>query len=151
MKIIYEGHNRKLVEAVFEANNVLINEAFYEKIAAVTSFDNATILPVAISGLIKDYATSVRIDAYWNVFGIANARTVSATLIKINRAKLRRRRGAVQNMKSIVNTLIHEYVHCVDLSTGIRPLQFTHFNNRNGGEENGTAPWKIGRIAEFFV
>ena len=42
--------------------------------------------------------------------------------------------------------MMHEGTHAVDLLNG--NWDFTHVDNRNDGEEDNTAPWAIGALAE---
>ena len=77
---------------------------------------------------------------------IGNAITGSSRSFRINTHRLSKHR----TIPKVVNTIIHEYVHCVDFEDN--SLDFTHFDNQNtNGEENNTAPWKIGSIAQEFA
>jgi len=147
MRIVYRKRNKRLQLAVEKTNEILETSTFYEAVINCKTFDNSKLSPKEIGGLIKDYRDKVYIRTYWNPFGRANAKTGNGTKISVNTAKLRR------SKKSIVNTLVHEYVHCVDFGTKNKEelLRFTHYDNRNDGDENNTAPWKIGRIASLLV
>lgn len=142
MRFIYKKRNKRLKKALFEATRILGTEEFYDKIESYKKFDNSTLSNEEISTLIRNYSKSVFIKTWKNRWSSSNAGVKSSTIMKINTAKLNR------TPKSIINTIIHEYVHCVDFGSNNK-LQFTHFDNSNdAGDENDTAPWAIGKIAE---
>lgn len=144
MKLVFKGRNRKLIAAVRSANEILQMPEFYKQIAAKGKFDNSDIPAAEIAQLIQNFPADVTVLTWWNKLSTANARTNNAKFIEINKAKLRRAK------KSIVNTLIHELVHAIDFANG--GLDFTHVDNSNdNGEEDNTAPWFIGKIAEDLV
>ena len=146
MRLRYLGKHTKLKTAVTKANEVLGNEDFYHRIQQCSKFDNTKLTPTQIAGTIKAFDQHVNIRTWWNPFSSANAKTGNSKTISMNTAKIKKRR----KLKYIVNTLVHEYVHAVDFENG-RPLDFTHVDNENDGEEDNTAPWAIGKIAEDMV
>ncbi|ESU28676.1 hypothetical protein FLJC2902T_12670 [Flavobacterium limnosediminis JC2902] len=142
-RFYYKGTNEKLIRCLAIAERILNGALFYSKIESVESFSGTSVSSSKIASDLKSFRETVTVEGYWNIFGLANAKTGSSELIKINTAKLRRSEG------SIVNTIIHEYVHAVDYKDGI--LDYTHSDNINRGEENKTAPWLIGKIAEDMM
>lgn len=142
MRFYYKKRNKRLKRFLKEANRILENREFYAEIKKCTRFDNSEMSPAEISDLIQNYATIVQIKTWRNRWSRSNAAVNGKSNMKINLSKLNR------SPKSIINTIIHEYVHCVDFGTGDK-LRFTHFDNRNtNGDEDDTAPWAIGKIAE---
>lgn len=145
MRLHYSGRNSKLKSAIRKANEILENPSFYEKIGSRESFDNTTLSPSEIAVRIEEWEHPVQIRTYWNPFGTANAKTGNSKYFTVNTAKLKR------SKKSIVNTLVHEYVHAVDFGEDGK-LEFTHVDNDNRhGDEDDTAPWAIGEIAKQMV
>ena len=141
LQLNYSGKNIKIVQAVEEANKILINPNFYNRIDTIQNFDNSTYTGLQISTEFKNLHRIIQVVDYWNPFGFANATTVS--VIKLNTAKLRR------SHKSITNTVIHETVHAVDWWSNEK-WDYTHDGNRPEGQNN-TAPWVIGAIAVNFI
>tara|TARA_R110000744_G_C19261841_1_gene551456 strand:+ start:159 stop:593 length:435 start_codon:yes stop_codon:yes gene_type:complete len=144
MRLKYLGKNSKLKDAVNTANQILENPEFYSRIREKVDFDNTILSAIEVAKRIENFNTSVEIKTWWNPFGSANAKTGNSNAISINTAKLKRTK------KSIVNTLIHEYIHAVDYGNDGK-LEFTHVDNENNGEEDNTAPWAIGEIAKNMV
>jgi len=148
MMLIYYDNNITIKLAVSEANKVLQNPLFFKALEILPKFNNTILTPREIAYIIQNSTTEVRIKTYWSVnplkpWNCVNATTPSFDLIKINT------RCFSSYLKTGVNTLIHESVHAADLLNG--KLDFTHVDNRNDGEEDNTAPWAIGRLAEKFV
>lgn len=137
----YAGENKKIVNAVAEANKILINPEFYKKIESIQHFDNSTYNGSKISSEIKNINRTIEVEDYWKPFAVANAKTVS--VVRLNNTKLRR------NHASITNNVIHETVHAVDWLTN-NAWDYTHDGNSPAGQDN-TAPWVIGAFAESLV
>ncbi|WP_299676317.1 hypothetical protein [uncultured Dokdonia sp.] len=145
MRFKFYKRNKKIKQAMKIAEKILALDEFYSKIESITSFDNSNISPAEIAEQIRSYRTVVIIRTIWNP-RIGNAVASSSKFFKINTLRLGRKR----TIPKVVNTIIHEYVHCVDFNNDT--LEFTHFDNENtNGEEDNTAPWKIGEIAEEFA
>lgn len=154
MKLTTKTTIAHVVLAVAKANEILANPAFYEAIAQLPQFDNTSLTSVEIADIFRNSTQEIVITTYWhkNIFRpriCVNATTGSATSIKINR------RCFSKDLTRGVNTLIHESVHAADFAyknaRGLSKLSFTHVDNRNDGEEDNTAPWAIGALAEKFV
>lgn len=148
MKLIFKGTEIYIRNAVNEANKILTNPVFYEKIKNLPKFDNTFLSTQEISDIIKNAKQEVEIITHrkFNPFRrktCVNATTVSDSLIKLNT------RCFSTNLVIAVNTLIHESVHAADFLNG--NWDFTHVDNSNDGEEDNTAPWAIGALAKDFV
>lgn len=148
MQLIYKPGYSHIDEAVKMSNQILNSKLFYDKIKEHSSFDNTDLSPKEIADLIEEANQQVFIKTYWrwNPFRpntCVNATTLSSTQIKVNV------RCFSHTLKEAVNTLIHESVHAVDHLN--KKWDFTHHDNRNDGDENNTAPWVIGKIAEEMV
>jgi len=148
MKIKYTRNSRRLKETLNIVNELLNNDDFFTAIKECKSFDNSNLSAKEISDLISNYPIVVSVKTYWNILGFANAKVDSGKQIRVNIAK---HKGS---LKTRVNTLMHEYVHCVDFGTKEQGqnLRFTHYDNSNdNGEEDNTAPWKIASLTKQLI
>lgn len=140
IQLHYAGNNQKLIAAVAEANKILSNPEFYNRVNNLQKFDNTMFSGAQI---IKEMNAikAIEITEYHKRLTRTNART--KTEINVNTAKLER------DLASITNTLIHETIHAVDWITN-KNWDYTH---RSQYEENPpiSAPWIIGAIGESFV
>lgn len=148
MELFYNGSEKHIENAVNKANDILRNPLFYEEIEKLHRFDNTKLTPKQIAEIMEDSNQQILIKTYWymNPFKprtCVNATTVNANLIKLNT------RCFSSDLKTAVNTLIHECTHAADILDN--HWDFTHVDNDNSGEENNTAPWAIGALAEKFV
>jgi hypothetical protein len=137
----YGGQNEKIIVAVSEANKILSNPAFYQRIEAILHFDNTTYSGTQVISEFKNLNRVIEVDTYWKWPSKANAKTL--TIIKVNTAKLSRTHA------SITNTIIHELTHAVDWWTNSH-FDYTHDGQSPTGQKQ-TAPWVIGDIAEKLV
>lgn len=145
MKLIYQKRNKRIKKAVQSANEVLSNPEFFRSISQLPQMDNTPLSSKEIADLLKNHNQPVYVKRFWRPYSRTNAITAGYKFIKLNSLNLRNRSN-----KSIVNTIIHEYIHAVDFFDG--SLNFTHHDNSNPhGEEDNTAPWRIGKLAEDFV
>ncbi len=148
MKLIFNGTEAHIKLAVDKTNEIFQNPAFFEAIARMPKMDNTDFTSEEIAGILKNSTQQVKIETYWKInpfkpWTCVNAETSSASLIRINT------RCFSSDLKTGVNTLVHESVHAIDLADG--NLDFNHVDNRNDGEEDNTAPWAIGELAKGFV
>jgi hypothetical protein len=148
MKLIFKGSQSNIKVAVDKANEILSNPIFWDQVEKLPQFDNTKLTSAQIADILRKTNQDIQIKTYWsfNPFRprtCVNATTVSATLIKINT------RCFSNDLKTAVNTLVHESTHAADFLDG--KWDFTHVDNANQGEENNTAPWAIGELAEKFV
>ncbi len=148
MKLLFKGDQTNIKLAVDKANEILNNPLFWEEVGKLPKFDNTDLSSLQIADILRKANQEIQIKTYWsfNPFRprtCVNAKTVSATLIKINT------RCFSNDLKTAVNTLVHESTHAGDFLDG--KWDFTHVDNANDGEENNTAPWAIGKLAEKFI
>ncbi|HEX2616275.1 MAG TPA: hypothetical protein VHL57_01970 [Flavobacteriales bacterium] len=144
-KLEYAGTLTRLKKCVAQANAVLADPMFRKLILEHSAFDNTKFTNLEVYTYLANNPTVVQVITFKKLFGRVNGRTSSAKRIGINSKRLDR------SLASIVNTIIHEYVHAVDF--GLKkspkdPLQMTHYNNENNGEEDNTVPWAVGLIAQ---
>ena len=148
MKLIFHGSEANIKVAVDKANAILNNPAFWDEVEKLPQFDNTALTPFEIAKVLQEANQEIMIVTYWRWNPLrprtcVNATTVSATKIKINT------RCFSHDLKTAVNTLVHEATHAGDFLNG--QWDFTHVDNGNDGEEDNTAPWAIGALAEKFV
>ena len=139
-QIMYSGTNETITRAVGDANQIISNPQFISKIEAIGSFDNTHYSGSQIVQEMKNIK-NVQLIEYYKKHTRANATT--GKVISINTAKLDR------PLPSIINTIIHEYIHSVDLLTNNK-WDYTHKKQK---EENPpiSAPWVIGKLSEDYV
>lgn len=148
MKLIFNGSQPNIKVAVKKANDILSNPRFWDNVEILPQFDNTKFTSAQIANILRNANQEIYIKTYWsfNPFRprtCVNATTINATLIKINT------RCFSNDLKTAVNTLVHESVHAADYLDV--SWDFTHVDNANEGEEDNTAPWAIGKLAEKFV
>lgn len=152
MKIVYEGQYASVIEAVKYTNTLAENEEFWASITKEDAFDNTSYKPADIASLMRGKETpAVVVDWRPGWFQRLRYRKTNALVdpsspnrIKLNTRRLRRSIG------SIVNTLVHEFLHTVDFTEdGSGHAEYTHRGQSSVGNEN-TAPYWIGTLAEKF-
>ena len=148
MKLLYAGNRPYIQTAVDKVNSILSNPAFFEKLGSLPQFDNTVLTPAQIAAIMMNSAQQIEIKTGWRFnplhpFRCVNASTNDSKVIDINT------RCFSHDLRTAVNTLIHESTHAADFLDG--NLDFTHFDNENDGDEDNTAPWAIGKLAESFV
>lgn len=139
IKLKYSGNVKKVKRAVEQANKILSDTAFYEGIRRCKNFDNTMLAPHEIADLMQNASQTIQIVVLPKPIANASTSTAFKTTVSIfNFSK---------NLKTAVNTLIHEVVHAVDWLNGTQ--EFTHVKNNNSdGSQDNTAPWVIGALAE---
>jgi hypothetical protein len=140
VQLHYSGSKPKIIEAVTEANRILLSEEFYTQLNNIQKFDNTTYSGNQIAKEMNAIKT-IEVTEYHKRFTKANAKT--QTEIKMNTAKLER------TLASRTNTLIHETIHAIDWLTN-NQWDYTH---RTQYEEIPpvSAPSVIGALAEKLV
>jgi len=140
MKLIYSGNNAKLLAAVQDANRVLADPAFFNKVAAMPQFAYSTCDGAQVAAEMQGITQAILVDTYRNLFSRATARTKIE--ININTAKLNRPNA------SIVNTLVHESVHFVDWAIN---GQWDYTDQNIFEVPPASAPYMIGALAESMA
>lgn len=144
ININYEGKWIDLQTATAKANELLHNKNFLALIEEKESFDNTSISGRKIVELIQSTNTEMYVLTYksikrW-VYGYEDSRYPDLIHINLWRNEW--------NIPSLVNTIIHECIHCIDSLNN--QYSFTHIGNSSVGQEN-TAPYWIGNLAEEFL
>lgn len=140
VQLRYEGVEKEIRDAVYEANKLLSNPAFYKSVNAIQTFDNTQYSGAMIVTEMNAIKT-INVTEYYKKRSKTNAKT--QTEIRINTARLNR------HLSSIVNTLIHETIHAVDWLSNSK-WDYTHKSQK---EEIPpiSAPYMIGTIAEKMI
>ena len=144
--INYQGNNAAVAAAAQRANELLLDQTFFNRIAALPAFDYSTASPQQVADILEHSIFIMNIEFYRprNPFSKANAYDdpQHPLVIHLNERKLNR------SLASICATLIHEAVHAADaLQTG---FSFGHNGNSAAGNEN-TAPYQIDGLAYEMV
>jgi hypothetical protein len=145
MKIMFNGDQPVILQAVLEANAVLKNPEFYEIVAQHDQFDMANISPALISGLIKASTLEFKVNVfqptlftylkYYKTYAYTDSNFPNTLFLNAN--KLARQSA------EIAATIIHESVHAVNNTT---IYEFGHGDNSSAGKKN-TTPYWIGNLA----
>ncbi len=146
MSVIYTGNKQKIIDAVDYVNDLFEDESFWLEISKKDLFDNASHSPSEIANLMKGKTDNVEVKLYrpqWPRDRNTNAYTSVRypNVLFMNSKKLWR------NIGSMVNTIVHEYVHSVDLTDGDPSIDYGHGSQSSVGKKN-TAPYWIGNLAE---
>lgn len=140
VQLEYAGTQKKIQEAVVEANKLLKNQKFYDTLAKIQTFDNTTYSGKQIIEEMNKIK-SLKVIEYKDT----NTKFTALTLteIKLNTAKLNR------SIPKIAATLVHETIHGVDWATN-KHWDYTH---KTQHRENPpiSAPYIIGTIAEKMM
>ena len=149
MKIIYNGKIQKIIDAVGYVNDLFEDENFWGEISENESFDFSIHTPSEISEFMKNKTDEVIIRLYrprWPRHRRTNAYTDKKypNTLFLNSKKIWRGIG------SIVNTIVHEYVHSVDYTEdGSSRVDYGHGSQASSGKSNA-APYWIGDLAEKY-
>jgi hypothetical protein len=146
MKVTYAGDHEKILLSVEKANQILINEDFYNRVSAHEAFDYTDEKPTDIASWFKlfDGVVIVKLYKSKNPFTrtLAYVSADYPDTVFINSRKLDR------DAEEIVNTIIHESIHSLDNS--LPNVSFGHGDNSSEGKGN-SAPYWIGNLAERLL
>jgi len=144
-RFYYGGNSTKILRLLTDANHIMQDNEFYQLIREIPSFDLAKDLDGKVTGhemaeLIEEKPIACNIVLYrprwpWSkVLGYYKG----GKNVYLNSRRLHR------SDSSILNTIIHEYIHLLDNYTD---SYLGHGGNTNEGKGR-TAPYKIGDLAE---
>lgn len=145
MRVEFDGAWDVVVEATVQANRLLEQREFYDRIRACPRFDLTNVTPRDVAGEMERCTTRLTVRLYksffpWSrVLGYEHPRFPD--IVFLNTRRLDR------SVASIVGTIIHESVHVADVHS---PLDFGHGGNAAGAKDN-TAPYWIGNLAISMV
>lgn len=149
MKITYAGKKQKLEDAINYIDDLFDDQDFWQAISDKESFDHSSHSPSQIATYMRDKVESVEVKLYrpsWPRHRKTNAYTDKRypNTLFYNSKKLWRSVG------SIVNTIVHEYVHSVDFTEdGNTHTDYGHGSQSSAGKSD-TAPYWIGNLAQQF-
>ena len=145
MQVIYRGTSQKLLDASSFINDLADNDAFWAEISARPGFDFSRCSGAEVAEAMRARRAPITVREYrplWPRHRHTNAYTdpdYPDTLF-YNSRKLWR------SIPSIINTIVHEFVHLADFAT---EADFGHGGQSETGKEN-SAPWWIGALAERY-
>ncbi|ODB36410.1 hypothetical protein BB427_15845 [Pseudoalteromonas sp. BMB] len=149
MKIVYNGKQQKVIDAVDYVNDLFDEDEFWKAIEDKGTFDYSAYSAKDIAGFMRDKEKIVEVKLYrprWPRHRKTNAYTDPKypNTLFYNSKKLWRGIG------NIVNTIVHEYVHSVDFTEDHNSrVDYGHGNQSSSGKGNA-APYWIGDLAEKF-
>ena len=152
MRVVYRGRNQKLHEAVAFVIDLLEQEEFYEAIAKKGSFDFTNKRPSEIAEYIKNkkQETVVRLYTPRWVRRVRHRNTNAYVDPNYPNTLFYNSRKLWRSVGSMVNTVVHEYVHSVDYSADGNPaLEYGHGDQSSDGKKDA-APYWIGDLAQRF-
>lgn len=135
--LTYSGKIRKIKAAVDKTNEILASPQFYDQIRAYKKFDNSALSPEIIARLMQESNHEIIVKVNSLIPPVSATHYNKITLWHWDFSN---------NLGHGVNLLIHETVNAIDCLYDI-------LNNENGtrSQDNLTAPWIIGAIAEVMV
>jgi hypothetical protein len=137
VRLVYTGKIRKIKMAVDKTNEILSSAEFYDQIRAYKKFDNSALSPDIIAKLMQesDHEIIVKVNSIMPPVASTHYNKITLWRWDFN-----------DNLALGVNYLIYETVNAID-------CLFDILNNESGVKNNEqfTAPWVIGAIAEVMV
>jgi hypothetical protein len=137
VRLKYTGNIKKVKAAVDKTNEILSSPEFYDQIRAYKKFDNTALRPEIIAKLMQESDHEIIVKVNSILPPVASTRYNKITLWRWD---------FDHNLGLGVNCLIYETVNAIDC--------FYDIINNDGPAKNNeqfTAPWVIGAIAEVMV
>jgi len=141
IKLIFEGKNYAINQAVNKANEILESPAFYEKVASLPQMSNTDLSSQTISVILKSSNQKIFISSFWNPFS-KPTKIEKPCLFKVNTYKM----SCITAFA--VNTLINEAI--LSVATKCDGLCFEE-TNYDETDNSNVFPWRIGEIAEILT
>lgn len=141
IKLLYSGKNHKIAHTVKKANEILQNDAFYEKIASLPQMLNTDLTSAEIASILKANSQQICVQSFWNPFS-KSTKILQPCLFKVNSYHLSCTTAFAVN--SIINdTLLSLALKCDAL----------HFEQTDLNEEDyeNVFPCRIGEVAEILA
>jgi len=146
MQISYTNNNESLIDSVNFVNQLSSNEEFWTDIEHHPQFDNTTLSSNEICRRLRACTRAVTL-LHWTP-RVGRRRTVAVTDPDRPYRIYYHTRFLGNAVAAMVNTLVHEFVHNVDLFDDGSPTnEYTHNGQRAAGNQ-GTAPYWIGDLAQ---
>jgi hypothetical protein len=143
--------NRKVKDAVAEANQLLRDLDFYEAVAVQSGFMLSSHSPAVIAELMRSAQFTMRVDLYHaaNALGAIDGYDdlEDPLCIHLNIWRLDR------SVASICNSLVHACVHALNAKVNqsyLNQYYFGHGPARTPGKEK-SAPYAIGAVAQQLL
>lgn len=133
-------------EAASIAQALLRNEEFLREIARQASFDQTSLTPAEVAERMQ--SSDAKLVVVAERIGRRRTRAVAAEDARRPGFVVLSERKLDRTVPSIVNSIVHEAVHCVDRAAD--DAEFGHDSNNARGKSN-TAPYFIGDLAEAFA
>jgi hypothetical protein len=148
MQISYTNNNENMIEAVDFVNKLSSKEDFWSEVAEHPKFDNTDVKSEEICRRLRACTKAVTVQ-HWK-FDEERKKTVAATDPSRPYRIYYHTRFLTNLAAAMVNTLVHEFVHNVDMfDDGVSTNEYTH-NGQRARDNQGTAPYWIGDLAQHY-
>ncbi len=148
----YQGADTGLRQAADFCNALYQSQEFWDRIAAIGTFDESAIPATQIVSKLRSCGSVTEIRHWKPGFFNSLRYRKTVALTDPDRAYLiaYHTRFLGNPVARKVNTLVHEHVHNVDFfSDGNGSIEYGHGDQSSDGKQN-TAPYRIGAIAQQF-
>ena len=139
VSFVYAGTDKRAEEAKEVANILVKNVKFLEGIGKMEKFDFSTLSGAEIASWFQPQTIEIKLYKPFNCFSRALGKSLKNRVVYLNARKLDR------PVESLVNTIIHELIHVLDVDE-----KCGHGDSWAKGKED-SAPYKIGGFAEYFL
>lgn len=141
IKLLYQGKNYMIQDAVNKANEILQSSAFYEKVASLPQMNNTDLTSFEIAQILKDNNQEICVQSFWNPFS-KSTKSMQPCLFKVNSYNLS------GTTAFAVNTIINETL--LSLALKCEALNFDT-SNLDELEYENVFPCRIGQVAEILT
>lgn len=141
IKLLYKGTNYTIGNTVIKANEILQNNAFYEKIANLPQMSNTDLSSREIASILKENMQEIEVESFWNPFGKPTKSNQSYGF-KVNSYNFS------CSTSYAVNKIINETL--LSLALKCDALHFQEANAEDNAFEN-IFPCRIGQVAEILT
>jgi hypothetical protein len=149
VQVTFSEDNEIIMTAVEQANSLLSNEQFYNRIEQKDKFDLSTATPAQVANSIESSNLTFHVEIFYpNFLNFKYRKTLAYTDGRFPNRLFLNFKKLDRSTESIAATIIHETIHAVDDAEHL--YTFGHGNNSPVGKEN-TAPYWIGNLAHQML
>lgn len=141
IKLLYKGKNRAINKAVKNANDILQNSTFYDRVASLPQMSNTNLTSQKIAAILRQNNQEIVVESYWNPFS-KPVRESKPSVLRVNTCNL----SCITAFA--VNTLINETLFSVSLNCDALNFEETDSDEM---EYPNVFPLRIGEVAEILT
>jgi hypothetical protein len=141
IKLLYQGKNVEIEFTVKKANEILQNDAFYDRIASLPQMSNTDLSSREIAAILKENNQEIAIQSFWNPFS-KSTKSMQPCLFKVNSYNLS------CTTSFAVHTIINETLLALSLECDALHFEETHLDEV---EYHNVFPNRIGEVAEILT